>query len=200
MRIILTGYSFAVFDFVCCWYDMASRPKTHTHPSSSITHTHAHTHMHKHKHTHTPPFNGPLSRTTRVSRCQNGKPIWILLKQETVSGSGISWAICKSAPRSRQITTLALHHSVFTGWMPFLTPNQQRQEGHPACKKPTQYTTAYTQADSPGAARGLGVESVIYTYIDHNRTSFTLTFRSQSVTFVGRSCSVLLPVLATVVM
>ena len=25
------------------------------------------------------------------------KPIWILLKQETVSGSGISWAICKSA-------------------------------------------------------------------------------------------------------
>ena len=40
------------------------------------------------------------------------KPIWILLKQETVSGSGISWAICKSAPRSRQITTPAPHHSV----------------------------------------------------------------------------------------
>ena len=33
------------------------------------------------------------------------KPIWInLLKQETVSGSGISWAVCKSAPRSRQLT------------------------------------------------------------------------------------------------
>ena len=31
------------------------------------------------------------------------KPIWILLKKETVSGSGISWAICKSAPRSRQM-------------------------------------------------------------------------------------------------
>jgi len=28
------------------------------------------------------------------------KPIWILLKQETVSGSGISWAMCKSAPSS----------------------------------------------------------------------------------------------------
>ena len=41
------------------------------------------------------------------------KPIWILLKQETVSGSGISWAICKSAPGSRQITTPAPHHSVF---------------------------------------------------------------------------------------
>ena len=41
------------------------------------------------------------------------KPIWILLKQETVSGSGISWAICKSAPRSRQTTMPAHHHSVF---------------------------------------------------------------------------------------
>jgi len=44
---------------------------------------------------------------------QKIKPIWILLKQETVSGSGISWAICKSAPRSWQITMPAPHHSVF---------------------------------------------------------------------------------------
>ena len=35
------------------------------------------------------------------------KPIWILLKQETVSGSGIRWAVC------RQITMLAPLHSVF---------------------------------------------------------------------------------------
>ena len=41
------------------------------------------------------------------------KPIWILLKHEIVSGSGISWAICKSAPLSRQITMPAPHHSVF---------------------------------------------------------------------------------------
>jgi len=41
------------------------------------------------------------------------KPIWILLQQETVSGSGISWAIYTSAPRSRQITMPAPHHSVF---------------------------------------------------------------------------------------
>ena len=33
--------------------------------------------------------------------------------QETVSGSGFSWAICKSAPHSRQTTTPAPHHSVF---------------------------------------------------------------------------------------
>jgi len=39
------------------------------------------------------------------------KPVRILLKQETVSGSGISWAICKSAPRSRQITTPAPNRS-----------------------------------------------------------------------------------------
>jgi len=44
-----------------------------------------------------------------------------------VSGSGISWVICKSAPRSRPITTPVPHHSVFTGQMTFLPPNQQRQ-------------------------------------------------------------------------
>ena len=94
--------------------------------------------------THTP-FNGPFSRTTQVSRYQKGKPIWILLKQETVSGSGISWAICKSAPRSRQITTPVPHHSVFTGRMPFLPPSQQRQS---------------TEAESIGGCKnfaGLGV-------------------------------------------
>ena len=41
------------------------------------------------------------------------KPIWIILTQDTVSGSGMSWAICKYAPHSRQITTPPLHHSVF---------------------------------------------------------------------------------------
>jgi len=56
---------------------------------------------------HTHQFNGPFSGTIRVSRYQKGKPIWILLEQETVSGNGISWTIC------RQITTPAPHHSVF---------------------------------------------------------------------------------------
>ena len=72
------------------------------------------------------------------------KPIWILLKQETVSGSGISWAICKSAPRSRQKTTPTPHHSkkFFTGRMPFLPPNQQRQstEGKPQPDKHHTFT------------------------------------------------------------
>ena len=65
---------------------------------------------HTHTHTHTRPFNSPLSGTTRVSQYRS---IWILLKQVTVSGNGISWAICKPAARSRQTTTPAPHHSVF---------------------------------------------------------------------------------------
>jgi len=36
-------------------------------------------------------------------------------------------AISKSTTCSRQITMPAPHHSVFTGRMPFLPPNQQRQ-------------------------------------------------------------------------
>jgi len=59
------------------------------------------------------PFSGRLSWTTRVSQYQKGKTNLDLLEQETVSGSGISWAICKSAPRLRQITMPAAHRSVF---------------------------------------------------------------------------------------
>ena len=71
---------------------------------------HRQTHWNIHKLTHT--------RLTALCPGLTGwagkeKPIWILLKQETLSGSGISWAICKSAPRSRQITMPAPHHSVF---------------------------------------------------------------------------------------
>ena len=63
-------------------------------------------------HTHHP-FNGPFPGLPEWAGTRKVKPIWILLKQETVSGSGISWAICKSATCSRQITTPAPHHSVF---------------------------------------------------------------------------------------
>ena len=45
-----------------------------------------------------------------------------------MSGSGIRWAVCKSAPRSRQITTPVPHRSsFFIGRMPLLPPNQQSQ-------------------------------------------------------------------------
>jgi len=39
-----------------------------------------------------------LSGTTWVSQYQKGKTNLDLLEQEIVSDSGISWAICKSAP------------------------------------------------------------------------------------------------------
>jgi len=54
-----------------------------------------------------------LTNPTRVSWYQKYKTKLDLLEQETVNGSGISWAICKSAPHPRQITTPAPHQSVF---------------------------------------------------------------------------------------
>jgi len=64
-------------------------------------------------HTHTQPFNGLFSTTTWVGQYQKDKRLWILLKQE-MGGSGISWTIRKSfAPRPRQITMPAPHHSIF---------------------------------------------------------------------------------------
>jgi len=64
-------------------------------------------------HTYTHRFNGPFPGQPRWAGTRKVKPVWILLKQVTSSGSGISWAICKSAPCSRQITTPAPDHSVF---------------------------------------------------------------------------------------
>ena len=63
--------------------------------------------------THTRAFNCPFPGIPRWAGTRKIKLIWVLLKQETVSGSGIRWAICKSAHRSRQITMPATHHSVF---------------------------------------------------------------------------------------
>ena len=71
-------------------------------------------------------FNGPLSPTTWVSWYQKGKTN-LDFTEQTVSGSCLSWAICKSAPRSRQIAMPAPTTQFFTGRMPFLSPNQQHQ-------------------------------------------------------------------------
>jgi len=72
-----------------------------------------------------------FSRTTWVSQFQKGKTSLDLNEARDegfCDGSGISWTICKQfAPRSRQITTSTPHHSIFTGWMLFLTPDEQCQ-------------------------------------------------------------------------
>ena len=88
-------------------------------------------HTHTHTHTTILLLFWNLSGTTRVSRYQKGKTRKVktnldLLEQEIVSGNGICWVICKSAPHLRQPhqhpTT-----QFYTGRMPFLPPNQQRQ-------------------------------------------------------------------------
>ena len=88
-------------------------------------------------HTHTPPFNGLFSRTTWVGRYEKDKPFWILLKQERM---GWQWhqlnhmqIIYTSLQTDNHASTLSLH--IFTGWMPFLPANQQRQstEGKTIC-------------------------------------------------------------------
>ena len=84
--------------------------------SRSVSPDHAHTHTHTHL---TALFLG----LPRWAGTRKVKLSWILLKQGTVSGSGISWAICKSAPHSRQITMPAPHHSVF--YRPYALPVAQ---------------------------------------------------------------------------
>jgi len=81
----------------------------------------------KHNHTHTHPFNGPLSGTTRVSRYQKGETN---LNFTETRDSEWQW----HQLGHMQVCTLQTdnHTSTpplkfFTGWMPFLPPNQQCQ-------------------------------------------------------------------------
>ena len=71
------------------------------------TYTCPHTAKHHHHHT----FNGPFYGTTQVSRYQKGKTN---LDFTEARDSGISWAVCKSAPRSRQITTQNIQQNIYT--------------------------------------------------------------------------------------
>ena len=69
---------------------------------------------------HTHPFNGNLSGTTQVSQYQKCKTNLHFTETREVSGSGISWAVCKSASCSRQ---------------PCQHPTTQfLQAGHPSCQ------------------------------------------------------------------
>jgi len=78
--------------------------------------------------THTHPFNGPLSGTTWVSWYQQGKT-----KLDFTEARDSEWQwhqlgrmqVCTSLPTDNHASTPPL--SCFTGRMPFLPPNQQRQ-------------------------------------------------------------------------
>ena len=95
----------------CLAMKMVSQLKTVIHHSTNcISNRVTSVIMTTHTHTCLTAFFQGLPRSAGTRKVQ---PIWILVKQDTVSGSGISWAICKSAPCSRQITMPAPHHSVF---------------------------------------------------------------------------------------
>jgi len=64
-------------------------------------------------HTHAPIWRLCVPALPGWASTKNVKPIWILLKQETVSGSGISWTLCRFAPCLRQITTPAPYRTQF---------------------------------------------------------------------------------------
>jgi len=73
-------------------------------------------------------FNGPFSGTTRVSRYQKGKTS---LDFTEARDSEWKWhqldhmQVCTSLQTDNHASTPPL--KFFTGWMPFLPPNQQRQ-------------------------------------------------------------------------
>ena len=67
----------------------------------------------RHTHTHAHPFNGPVSGTTRVRRHQKCKTNLDFTEARDSEWQWHQLGICKSAPRSRQITTPAHHHSSF---------------------------------------------------------------------------------------
>jgi len=77
--------------------------------------------------THTGTFNSPLSGTTPVSWYQKGKTN---LEFNEARDSEWQWhqlghmQVCTSFQTDKHASTPPL---VFTGWIPFLPPNQQRQ-------------------------------------------------------------------------
>jgi len=78
--------------------------------------------------THTHPFNGPFSGTTQTSQYQKGKTN---LDFTEARDSEWKWhqlghmQVCTSLQTNNHATIPPL--KFFTGWMPFLPPNQQHQ-------------------------------------------------------------------------
>jgi len=97
----LTRCDLLSFFFFCFFFNFLFWSCNLYEQTSTHTHTHTHTHIR---------LTGPLFGTIRVSQYQKGKTD---LDFTEARDSGISWAICKSASRSRQITMPTTHHSVF---------------------------------------------------------------------------------------
>ena len=102
----------------------------HTHTRTHArTHARARarTHARTHAHTHTHPFNGPFSGTTQMSSYQKDKTN---LDFTEARDSEWQWhqlghvQVCTLLQTDNHTSTT---HSVFTGRMSFLPPNQGRQ-------------------------------------------------------------------------
>jgi len=84
--------------------------------------------------TYTHTFNGPFSGTTQVSRYQKGKTN---LEFTEARDSEWQWhqlghmQVCTSLQTDNHASTRSLF---FTGQMPFLQPNQQRQSTEDKCQ------------------------------------------------------------------
>jgi len=76
-------------------------------------------------HTTPQPFYGPYSGTTRVSRCQK-RNFWTLWCKGRLTEADTP-TIRMGATPSGLCSAHLLHPPFFTGRMPFLRPNQQRQ-------------------------------------------------------------------------
>ena len=91
--------------------------------------------------THTHPFNGHFSGTIWGSWYQKGKTNLDFTETRDSEWQWHQLGYNKSATSSRQITMPAPNHSVFTGRVPYLLPNQQRQSTEGQSSQHCQYTT-----------------------------------------------------------
>ena len=80
-----------------------------------------HTHTYTHTHTHLTAVFPGLPRWASTRKI---KSIWIFLTQETVSGSGISWAICKSLASEKSRLILSYWY-----WLTWVVPEKRQLNG-----------------------------------------------------------------------
>jgi len=83
--------------------------------------------------------------------------------QGTVSGSGISWAICKSATRYEQITMLAPHHSSFLqAGCPSCCPTNSVNALKAKCSSVTKFETYFIHCAFYAALLVINTKQVQY--------------------------------------
>ena len=78
-------------------------------------------------HTHTQPFNGLWSGTTRVGWYQKKQFFWIFVEQGKIMGAEAPTVRVDATPTELTAPPPPQPPRFFTGRMPFLPPNQQRQ-------------------------------------------------------------------------